>query len=87
MAQIVGGIGEGARLTRYSSLQIVEAAGSQGVELLNWITLRGALTGKVGKIHSNYHIPISLPRQRCWCSRTTHLQTSSTARQAEVVCR
>jgi len=46
-------------LTRYSSLQIVEAAGSQGVELLNWITLCGALTGKVGKIHSNYHIPIS----------------------------
>jgi protocatechuate 4,5-dioxygenase beta chain len=46
-------------LTRYSSLQIVEAAGSQGVELLNWIAMRGALTGHAAKIHSNYHIPIS----------------------------
>jgi protocatechuate 4,5-dioxygenase beta chain len=34
-------------------------AGSQGVELLNWIVMRGALTGEVSKIHSNYHIPIS----------------------------
>jgi protocatechuate 4,5-dioxygenase beta chain len=46
-------------LSRYSSLQIVEQAGSQGVELLNWIAMRGALTGEVGKLHSNYHIPIS----------------------------
>ena len=48
-----------AALARYSSLQIVEQAGSQGVELLNWIAMRGALTGRVGKVHSNYHIPIS----------------------------
>jgi protocatechuate 4,5-dioxygenase beta chain len=46
-------------LARYSSLQIVEAAGSQGVELLNWIAMRGALTGQVAKVHGNYHIPIS----------------------------
>ncbi len=46
-------------LTRYSSLQIVEEAGSQGVELLNWIAMRGALTGSVAKVHANYHIPIS----------------------------
>ena len=47
------------RSTRYSILQIVEQAGSQGVELLNWIAMRGALTGRVSKVHSNYHIPIS----------------------------
>jgi len=46
-------------LARYSSLQIVEQAGSQGVELLNWIAMRGALTGDVSEIHRNYHIPIS----------------------------
>jgi protocatechuate 4,5-dioxygenase beta chain len=46
-------------LTRYSSLQIVEQAGSQGVELLNWIAMRGALTGYASRIHGNYHIPIS----------------------------
>jgi protocatechuate 4,5-dioxygenase, beta chain len=46
-------------LATYSSLQIVEQAGSQGVELLNWIAMRGALTGDVSRIHGNYHVPIS----------------------------
>jgi len=46
-------------LTKFSALEIVEKAGSQGVELLNWIAMRGALTGSVSKLHSNYHIPIS----------------------------
>ena len=46
-------------LTRYSIPDLVEQAGSQGVELLNWIVMRGALTGHVTKLHSNYHIPIS----------------------------
>jgi len=46
-------------LTRYTIPQLVELAGSQGVELLNWIVMRGALTGEVSKVHSNYHIPIS----------------------------
>lgn len=46
-------------LTRYSIADLVELAGSQGVELLNWLTMRGALTGRVAEIHRNYHIPIS----------------------------
>ncbi len=46
-------------LTRYSVLDVVEQAGSQGVELLNWIAMRGALTGRVSRVHGNYHIPIS----------------------------
>jgi len=46
-------------LTECSSLDLVELAGSQGVELLNWIAMRGALSGKVRKVHSNYHVPIS----------------------------
>ena len=46
-------------LTEYSSLDLVELAGSQGVELLNWIAMRGALSGKVRKVHANYHVPIS----------------------------
>jgi protocatechuate 4,5-dioxygenase beta chain len=46
-------------LTRYTIPQLVELAGSQGVELLNWIAMRGTLTGRVSKAHSNYHIPIS----------------------------
>ncbi len=46
-------------LTRYSAMDIVRLAGAQGLELLNWIVMRGALTGQVSKLHSTYHIPIS----------------------------
>jgi len=43
----------------YSIAQLVELAGSQGVEFLNWLVMRGALTGQVTQIHRNYHVPIS----------------------------
>jgi len=46
-------------LTGYTTRQIVELSGSQGVELLNWIAMRGALPGEVTELHRNYHIPIS----------------------------
>jgi protocatechuate 4,5-dioxygenase beta chain len=46
-------------LTKYSVKELVELAGTQGVELLMWIAMRGALQGSVIKAHSNYHIPIS----------------------------
>lgn len=46
-------------LTKYSILDIVREAGAQGPELILWLTMRGALSDKVSKIHSNYHIPIS----------------------------
>ncbi len=46
-------------LISYTIPKLVELAGSQGVELLNWIAMRGALTGQVTQIHRNYHVPIS----------------------------
>ena len=46
-------------LTAYSSLDLIEQAGTQGVELLMWIAMRGALGEDVREIHRNYHIPIS----------------------------
>jgi len=46
-------------LLQHDSLDIVELAGSQGVEILNWIAARGALTGSVRELASNYHVPIS----------------------------
>ena len=46
-------------LARYSIREFVELAGAQGVEFLNWMAMRGALTGKVTEAHRNYHIPIS----------------------------
>jgi protocatechuate 4,5-dioxygenase beta chain len=39
--------------------QLVELAGSQGVEVMNWVAMRGALTGEVRELHRNYHLPIS----------------------------
>ncbi|WAT18186.1 class III extradiol dioxygenase family protein [Aurantiacibacter sp. MUD11] len=46
-------------LLQHSSLDIVELAGSQGVEILNWIAARGALRGSITELASNYHVPIS----------------------------
>jgi protocatechuate 4,5-dioxygenase beta chain len=46
-------------LTRYSIHDWVEQSGSQGVEFLNWMAMRGALTGRVSELNRNYHIPIS----------------------------
>ncbi len=39
--------------------ELVELAGSQGVEVMNWVAMRGALTGDVRELHRNYHLPIS----------------------------
>ena len=46
-------------LTDYTITQLVDLAGTQGVEILNWIAARGALDGEVRELHRNYHIPIS----------------------------
>ena len=46
-------------VTRYSISDLVELTGTQGVELINWLTARGALLGEVAKVHANYHVPIS----------------------------
>ena len=48
--------------TQYSIHDLVEQAGTQGVELVMWLAARGALAGatqRVRKVHGNYHIPIS----------------------------
>jgi protocatechuate 4,5-dioxygenase, beta chain len=52
-------VGEPEALTRYSIHDLVEESGAQGVEFLNWMAMRGALTGQVREVHRNYHIPIS----------------------------
>jgi protocatechuate 4,5-dioxygenase beta chain len=51
--------GEPEALTKYSIHDWVEEAGAQGVEFLNWMAMRGALTGQVTELHRNYHVPIS----------------------------
>ncbi|MBT0668247.1 protocatechuate 3,4-dioxygenase [Novosphingobium profundi] len=47
-------------ITVDGTVEIVRKAGSQGVEILNWIAARGALgEGGCRETHRNYHIPIS----------------------------
>jgi protocatechuate 4,5-dioxygenase beta chain len=48
-----------ATLTQYSAHDLVRLSGAQGVELLMWMVMRGALTGTVSEKHHNYHVPIS----------------------------
>lgn len=45
--------------TQYSNKELVREVGTQGIELLNWLAARGALSGRVSELHRNYHIPIS----------------------------
>jgi protocatechuate 4,5-dioxygenase beta chain len=49
--------------TKFSIEELVEQTGTQGVELLMWLAMRGALGDAkefdIRKVHENYHIPIS----------------------------
>lgn len=45
--------------TQFSDLDLVEHAGNEGVELLNWLVARGTVPGPVRVVQSNFHIPIS----------------------------
>lgn len=47
------------KLTQYSIDEIIELAGTQGAEIINWLIPRAALTGSVSEVHRHYHIPIS----------------------------
>lgn len=45
--------------TRYTTQELVEQAGTQGVELLNWLVARDALPDPSHAVAANYHIRIS----------------------------
>jgi protocatechuate 4,5-dioxygenase beta chain len=46
-------------LLKYSSRDLVREAGSQGVELLSWLVMRGALSGSMKQKHFAYHGAVS----------------------------
>jgi protocatechuate 4,5-dioxygenase beta chain len=46
-------------LLQYSSRDLVREAGSQGVELLAWLVMRGALSGSMRQTHFAYHGAVS----------------------------
>ena len=46
-------------LLKYSSKDLVRLAGSQGVELLSWLVMRGAMLGPAHRRHFAYHGAVS----------------------------
>jgi protocatechuate 4,5-dioxygenase, beta chain len=52
-------VADPAALTRMSNAELVEQAGSEGVELIMWLAMRGAMTRGASVVHSHYHIPVS----------------------------
>jgi protocatechuate 4,5-dioxygenase beta chain len=45
-----------ASLTRE---EYIEQAGSEGIELIMWLVMRGAMNPEITKVHSTYHVPAS----------------------------
>jgi protocatechuate 4,5-dioxygenase beta chain len=37
----------------------MERTGTEGVEVIMWLVMRGALRPKVNLLHKHYHVPIS----------------------------
>jgi len=46
-------------LTKISNAEMMERFGTEGIELIMWLVMRGALHDKVNTIHTHYHIPVS----------------------------
>ena len=46
-------------MTQFSNAEIMERAGTEGIETIMWLVMRGALKDDVNVIHKHYHAPIS----------------------------
>jgi protocatechuate 4,5-dioxygenase beta chain len=46
-------------LTRIPRERYLREAGSEGIELVMWLIMRGALEGAVKPVHRFYHVPAS----------------------------
>ncbi len=46
-------------LTRIPLVQYIREAGSEGIELVMWLIMRGALDAQVREVHRFYHVPAS----------------------------
>ncbi|MEE8539945.1 MAG: class III extradiol dioxygenase subunit beta [Woeseiaceae bacterium] len=47
------------RLARKPHIDYLREAGSEGIELVMWLTMRGALNANVKELHRFYHVPAS----------------------------
>jgi protocatechuate 4,5-dioxygenase beta chain len=46
-------------LAGMTNSEIIEQAGTEGVEIIMWLIMRGALHANVNAVHKHYHAPIS----------------------------
>lgn len=52
-------IAEPEQLARMPHIDYVREAGSEGIELVMWLIMRGALDARVRTVHRFYHVPVS----------------------------
>jgi protocatechuate 4,5-dioxygenase beta chain len=50
---------EPAKLTALTRTDYIREAGSEGIELIMWLVMRGALKDRVRLVHRAYHVPAS----------------------------
>jgi protocatechuate 4,5-dioxygenase beta chain len=48
-----------AKLAALSREELIRQAGSEGIELIMWLIMRGAMNQQVTKVHSHYFVPAS----------------------------
>jgi len=46
-------------MTRFSNTELMRRAGTEGIETIMWLVMRGALQSNVRIVHKHYHAPIS----------------------------
>ena len=54
-----GLIGDSDRLRRIPHIEYLREAGSEGIELVMWLIMRGALGASTRCLHRHYHVPAS----------------------------
>lgn len=52
-------IADPAELATLSHIEYLREAGSEGIELVDWLIMRGALGSAVTELHRHYHVPAS----------------------------
>ncbi len=52
-------IAEPEQLAKVPHIEYIREAGSEGIELVMWLIMRGALDAKVRTLHRFYHVPVS----------------------------
>lgn len=50
---------EPERLAALTREDYIREAGTEGIELIMWLVMRGALSGTIARIHEAYHVPAS----------------------------